>query len=240
MYDFKESMILSRLGGIKDVVIVGSGKGGVGKSTFAALLALRLRDLGRVVGILDLDLHGASIPYILGDPNAYVEGVKGGFKPALIHGIKVMSLRMFVGDRPTPLRGVRKREVLKYLMALTVWGDLDFLVVDLPPGVSDELLTLINYVKGKHIAITIPTRTSLDVLVRYVKLLNSVGHRIPLLVVNNALNTRTEGVESIINSLHIPYVVMPYVEGIEDTLLKGRVPNDVVATLDRVISSISK
>ncbi len=246
MSDFKEHMLINRLRSIANIVIVGSGKGGVGKSTLTSIIALRLRELGKDVGVLDMDLHGSSIPFILGRSEGKVEVVKGGFKPIEVHGIKVMSLRLFVGDKPAPLRGDRKSEVIKYLLSLTIWGDLNYLLIDLPPGMSDELLTLTKYVKGKHILITIPTRTSMDVLVKYVKLLDNLRCIIPAIVINNLLNIKVNyelisnymnEIASIINR-RPAYVVMPFIDDVEELLAKGLLPDGVIDPIDSIIKYI--
>lgn len=239
MIEFKDYMIVDRLSKVGKIVVIGSGKGGVGKSTLSTLLGLRLRDIGMKTGILDTDLHGASIPFILGGSKASVEAIKGGFKPVELHGIKVMSLRMFVRDRPAPLRGERKSEILRYMLSLTVWGSLDYLLVDLPPGMSDELLTLMKYVRGRHVVVTLPTKTSIDVTLRYIKFLKSIGCDVPVIVVNNLMNITinndfvpTEFRELIADS---SYLMMPYLYGIEEYLLNGRLPEEALTAVDEII-----
>jgi ATP-binding protein involved in chromosome partitioning len=240
--DYKEYMILDKLRGIKRVVLIGSGKGGVGKSTITALLGLRMRDLGVSVGILDADLHGSSIPYILGvSGEVGVEAVKGGFKPLDIHGIKVMSLRMFVGDRPAPLRGERKKEVLKYLLSMTLWGTLDYLLIDLPPGMGDEQLTLMKYLKGPHVVVTIPTKTSIDVSLRYFKFINDLGFNIPVIVINNLVNSTID--DELLTKLRKvapvgKYIIIPYCSEIEYSLSTGTIPKIVIEPIDNLIDCI--
>jgi ATP-binding protein involved in chromosome partitioning len=240
--DYKEYMILDKLRGIKRVVLIGSGKGGVGKSTITALLGLRMRDLGVSVGILDADLHGSSIPYILGmSSEVGVEAVKGGFKPLDIHGIKVMSLRMFVGDRPVPLRGERKKEVLKYLLSMTLWGTLDYLLIDLPPGMGDEQLTLMKYLKGPHVVVTIPTKTSIDVSLRYFKFVNDLGFNIPVIVINNLVNSTID--DELLTKLRKvapvgKYIIIPYCSEIEYSLSTGTIPKIVIEPIDNLIDCI--
>jgi ATP-binding protein involved in chromosome partitioning len=240
--DYKEYMILDKLRGIKRVVLIGSGKGGVGKSTITALLGLRMRDLGVSVGILDADLHGSSIPFILGvSGEVGVEAVKGGFKPLDIHGIKVMSLRMFVGDRPVPLRGERKKEVLKYLLSMTLWGTLDYLLIDLPPGMGDEQLTLMKYLKGPHVVVTIPTKTSIDVSLRYLKFVNDLGFNIPVIVINNLVNSTID--DELLTKLRKvapvgKYIIIPYCSEIEYSLSTGTIPKIVIEPIDNLIDCI--
>lgn len=240
MIEFKDFMITDKLSSIKNVLIVGSGKGGVGKSTLTSLLGLRLHHLGRSIGILDTDLHGSSIPYILGGESSIsIEAIKGGFKPAELHGIKVMSLRMFVGDRPTPLRGDRKSEILKYMLSLTIWGSLDYLLIDLPPGMSDELLTLIKYLKGRHLVVTLPTKTSTDVTTRYVRFLENLNCDVPAIIINNLMNMDLSSQMIYINYRGIKssakYFVMPYIHGIEESLSKGMLPKESIKAIDEII-----
>ncbi|HME19437.1 MAG TPA: P-loop NTPase, partial [Nitrososphaerales archaeon] len=122
-----------RLGKIGKVILVGSGKGGVGKSLVACGLGLKLSEAGYRTGILDIDLHGASVPNYLGVRPPVSSGA-GGVVPKESGKVKVMSVALFTGDNPVPVRGGGKEGLITDLFALTDWGSLDFLVVDLPPS----------------------------------------------------------------------------------------------------------
>ncbi len=134
---------------VKNFIAVGSGKGGVGKSTVTVNLALGLAELGAKVGILDADLHGPSIPTMLGiqDQNPMVKKVYGQPKlvPIEAHGLSVMSIGLVVDPaQAVILRGPRLSGVLKQFINDCMWPELDFLMIDLPPGTGDIQLSLVQ------------------------------------------------------------------------------------------------
>lgn len=128
--------------GIKNVIAVGSGKGGVGKSTVSANLALALKHLGAKVGILDADIYGPSQPHIFGvKGKPEVSGKK--FIPLKSHGIELISMGNLVDDEQAMIwRGPMVSGALMQLFDETKWSDLDYLIVDLPPGTGDIQLTM--------------------------------------------------------------------------------------------------
>lgn len=131
------------LPGVKNVVAVGAGKGGVGKSTLAVLLAYGLHRSGASVGILDADVYGPSIPTMTG-----IEGTKPEIRgemivPPVAGGVKIMSIGFMVErDKPLIWRGPMTHGVIKQFLEQVEWGELDYLIVDLPPGTGDIPLTL--------------------------------------------------------------------------------------------------
>jgi ATP-binding protein involved in chromosome partitioning len=141
---------------VKRVLLVGSGKGGVGKSLVASALALTLSRRGFRTAILDLDIHGASVPRYLGlEPP--VQSVGGGLEPKQVEGLMAMSIGFFTEGRPVPMRGEGKEDLIVDLVAMTNWGSLDCLVVDLPPTAGDELLTAFSVFSGKSRLILVST-----------------------------------------------------------------------------------
>lgn len=136
---------------VKNVVLVAAGKGGVGKSTVAANLAVALKMHGAATGLLDADIYGPSIPIIMGvreEPQKIA--VNGGFKlgPPLAHGLPVMSIGFFVEpDQAVIWRGPMLGKALNQMMADVYWGDLDYLVVDMPPGTGDVQITFSQQLK---------------------------------------------------------------------------------------------
>jgi len=136
---------------VKNVVLVASGKGGVGKSTVAANLAVALKMLGATVGLLDADIYGPSVPILMGvkgEPQK-VE-VDGGIKiaPVMAHGVPVMSIGFFLdADQAVIWRGPMLGKALQQLMADVHWGALDYLVVDMPPGTGDVQITFSQQLK---------------------------------------------------------------------------------------------
>jgi ATP-binding protein involved in chromosome partitioning len=134
--------------GVKNIVAVASGKGGVGKSTVASNLALALVQEGAKVGMLDADIYGPSQPLMLGIPNErpMTDGDNRIF-PLSSHGVKIMSMGFLVDeDSPVIWRGPMVMKALVQFLSETLWGDLDYLVLDLPPGTGDAQLTIVQQV----------------------------------------------------------------------------------------------
>ena len=131
-------------GGIQHVVAVGSGKGGVGKSAVTALLASELRRRGQHVGVLDADITGPSIPKLLGLTGPLVDRGEGIEPAATLSGISVVSSQFMVEDEQTPViwRGPLVTRLITQFFGSVHWGDLDYLLIDMPPGTSDVPLTV--------------------------------------------------------------------------------------------------
>lgn len=137
------------LPGVKNIIAVSSGKGGVGKSTVAANLAVALARLGHRVGLLDCDIFGPSVPkmFRMEEARPYSENIGGRdlIVPVEQYGIKVLSIGFFVDpDTPTLWRGGMASNALKQLIGDAAWGDLDYFILDTPPGTSDIHLTLVQ------------------------------------------------------------------------------------------------
>lgn len=141
----------SILSGVKNIIVVASGKGGVGKSTVAANLAIGLANEGATVGLLDADIYGPSVPIMLGIRDERpkmmeIEG-KGKIIPIERYGIKAMSIGMLIDEKQAVMwRGPMATSALKQFITDVHWGDLDYLVIDLPPGTGDVHLTLVQTV----------------------------------------------------------------------------------------------
>jgi ATP-binding protein involved in chromosome partitioning len=151
--------------GIKSVIAVGSGKGGVGKSTVSANLALALAALGKKVGLLDADIYGPSIPRLFGLLNQKPPlSPEGKILPHERYGVKLMSMGFLVGEDSALIwRGPMIFKALEQLLKDVAWGDLDILIMDLPPGTGDVPLTLAQKtpVSGA-IAVTTPQNIALS------------------------------------------------------------------------------
>lgn len=135
------------LPGIKNIIAVASGKGGVGKSTVAANLAIGLAKTGAKVGLIDADVYGPSVPIMFGlegaKPRATQENGKTRIEPIEKYGIKLLSIGFFTDpDQPVPWRGPMVSTAVKQLFNDAEWGELDYLVVDLPPGTGDIHITI--------------------------------------------------------------------------------------------------
>lgn len=175
------------LPGVKNIIAVAAGKGGVGKSTVATNLALALSAMGAKVGILDADVFGPSLPTMLGDPEkppGAEEGEK--IRPAIHHGIKVISVGFFTDAKEAVVwRGPMVHKLLQQFLGDVLWGDLDYLVCDLPPGTGDVQLSLSQLIPiTGAVMVTTPQEVSLIDVVKGISMFNKV--EIPLLgVVEN-------------------------------------------------------
>ncbi|MCX6546567.1 MAG: Mrp/NBP35 family ATP-binding protein, partial [Acidobacteria bacterium] len=131
--------------GIKRCLVVGSGKGGVGKSTVTVNLAIAMAQQGLKVGLLDSDIYGPSIPMMLGLKDSPLGTPEGQIIPLDAFGVKVMSMGVLIEeDRPVIWRGAMLNKALQQFLKDVAWGDLDVLLIDLPPGTGDVQLTLIQ------------------------------------------------------------------------------------------------
>ena len=173
------------LKGVKNVIAVASGKGGVGKSTVALNLSLALAKTGAKIGLLDADIYGPSIPLMLGMKDAQMEGAApgGGFKllPAESNGIKVVSFGLVRGmeDNAAIYRGPIISGVIKNFLIDTDWSDLDYLIVDLPPGTGDIPLTLAQSIPITGIVVvTTPQEVASSVAVKAIGMFEKLNVRI--------------------------------------------------------------
>jgi len=145
LFDAAESSVLP---GVKNVIAVASGKGGVGKSTVAVNLAAGLADRGANVGLFDADVYGPNVPQMLGadtDPDVTTVDGEDRIEPPTAHGLKLMSVGLLIDDDdPVVWRGPVAQNTLTDLFADVSWGGLDYLVVDLPPGTGDVQLTVLQ------------------------------------------------------------------------------------------------
>jgi len=177
-----------KLPGIRHIIAVGSGKGGVGKSTVSVNLALALQQLGARVGLVDADILGPSIPVMLGIPTGEPPATTpdGKMIPAERHGLKVMSMGMLTGDdKPAVLRGPMVGKYLKMFVDGVQWGPLDYLILDLPPGTGDTQLTLAQSMPLSGVVIvTTPQAVSLKIARRGLRMFEKVQVKILGIVEN--------------------------------------------------------
>ncbi len=140
-------------------IVVLSGKGGVGKSTVAVNLAMALSLAGRRVGLLDVDIHGPSVPIMLGLENKTIKGTEGELLPVELGSMKIMSLGFLLQNPDDAIiwRGPMKMGVIKQFLTDVHWGDLDYLIVDAPPGTGDEPLSLCQLIQPLDGAIIVTT-----------------------------------------------------------------------------------
>ncbi|MBS3812182.1 MAG: P-loop NTPase [Halanaerobiales bacterium] len=173
MYDVKNGKIQLENGTIKSgIIAIASGKGGVGKSTVTANLAVALQNMGKNVGIIDADVHGFSIPRIIGiEEQVEVQQESELIKPAEKMGVKVISMGSFVHEQnPVIWRSPLLLGALQQFFKDVIWGDLDYLLLDLPPGTGDMVLNIMQKLPhARTLIVTTPQITATNVAGR-------VGH----------------------------------------------------------------
>ena len=189
MIDPRTSVINERLAKTRQIIAVSSGKGGVGKSMVATALALSLIKEGCRVGLFDLDFTGPSTHIILGVPKNAQPKEDKGLVPPTVEGLEYMSLVYFVGDNPAPFRGADVSNALIELLSVTQWGELDFLIIDMPPGIGDAVLDLIRLVKRiEFLIITTPSLLAFEVVKKQLALLCELKMPIVGVVENMKMN----------------------------------------------------
>ncbi len=175
---------------IKEVIMVMSGKGGVGKSITSAALSIAFSRLGRRVALLDADVHGPSIPWLMGvEGKPMLADEEGRIIPVDAGGVGVVSVELAMDRKDLPLvwRGPIKTRAILDLLGMVKWGCLDYLVVDLPPGTGDEPQTVARYLSWKSpkgILVTIPGRMVTHIVNKAKNFASMVGIKVLGTVVN--------------------------------------------------------
>lgn len=181
----RKEKIMNKMSKIKHKIVVMSGKGGVGKSTMSVNLAYGLAMRGYKVGILDADLHGPNVPLMLGKEGVKLPSIATPLQ--ITDNLSISSLSFFVPDNdPVIWRGPQKMGAIMEMLEGIEWGEIDFLVVDLPPGTGDETLTIAQNVgpNAKSIIVTTPQEVSILDSRRSVKFSKLVNLK-PLGIIEN-------------------------------------------------------
>ena len=157
--DDDQEKIDARMSHIQHKVFVLSGKGGVGKSTIAVNMAVSLAESGKKVGLLDIDIHGPSVPIMLGLYQMPLIQNEGSIEPVYAGNLKVMSIGFILNNEDDALiwRGPMKMGVIKQFLGDVEWGELDYLIVDCPPGTGDEPLSICQLIKDSDGAVVVTT-----------------------------------------------------------------------------------
>ena len=181
--------------GVRHVIAVASGKGGVGKSTVSVNLACALKHLGARVGLLDCDIYGPSIPLMMGIHQKPTITEDEKMVPPISHGVKLMSIGFLVeGDQPIIWRGPMIVKTIQQFVSAVDWGYLDFLLVDLPPGTGDAQLTLCQTVPlDGGVVVTTPQEASLGVVRKGIAMFQRVNVPILGIVENMSYFTTPSG-----------------------------------------------
>ncbi|MEI6565327.1 MAG: Mrp/NBP35 family ATP-binding protein [Verrucomicrobiota bacterium] len=176
----------NRVSGIRRVLAIASGKGGVGKSTVSVNLACALTHLGMRVGLLDCDIYGPSIPLMMGTREKPTVNGADKMVPPMQYGVKLMSIGFLVeGDQPVIWRGPMIVKTIQQFVGSVEWGELDFLLVDLPPGTGDAQLTLCQTVPlDGGVIVTTPQEASLGVVRKGISMFQKVNVPITGIVEN--------------------------------------------------------
>ena len=218
MSDPRIAIIANRFENIGKIIAVSSGKGGVGKSMIATSLALNLRDKGYKVGLLDLDFTSPATHVIMGVDGLYPEE-DYGIIPPLAHDLRYMSITHYSLDEPAPLRGQDVSNAIIELLAIIKWGELDYLVVDMPPGIGDATLDTIRLIpRIEFVVVTTPSRVAYQSVRRMILLLKELG--IPMSgVVENMVMKPSDYVKSDVEELGLDYIgSIDYDEAVEMSL----------------------
>lgn len=218
MSDPRLAVIERRFDKVGKVIAVSSGKGGVGKSMVATCLALNLRDQGYKVGLLDLDFTSPATHVILGVEGLYPKE-EYGIIPPLAHGLRYMSITHYSLDEPAPLRGADVSNAIIELLAIIRWEELDYLVVDMPPGIGDATLDTIRLVpKLEFVVITTPSMVAYQSVRRLLVLFKNLGIDIRGVIENMVLKPG-DYIESDLKKLDIDYIgEIEYCEELEEVL----------------------
>lgn len=165
------------LANVKHIIAVGAGKGGVGKSTVSVNLAVGLAKRGHAVGLLDGDIYGPSLPTMLGLDTMDQVALQGMLQPFLVHGIKAITIGKLVdADKPLIWRGPMAHGAFKQLTDQTSWGELDYLIIDLPPGTGDIALTMAQTLRTRGaVIVCTPQRVALDDAHRALRMFQQLG-----------------------------------------------------------------
>lgn len=218
MVDPRTIVINRRLSKVKRIVAVSSGKGGVGKSLVATTLALTLARRGCRVGLFDLDFTSPSTHIILNAEKTVPQEEKG-IVPPIVHGIKYMSLIYYSGDKPAPLRGADVSNALIELLAVTQWGSLDFLVIDMPPGIGDVILDLLRLInRVEFLIVTTSSLLAFETVKKQVSLL--VELKAPVLgVVENMKRTKNASIKAQTEKLGLRHLAeIDFDDAVEDSI----------------------
>lgn len=203
--DPRIAVIDKRLEQIGNIIAVSGGKGGIGKSSVASMLALILTHANKRIGLLDLDFCGPSTHVILGIRDVYPREEKG-IVPPVVHNMKFMSIVFYAGDKPSPLRGNDVSNAIIELLSITQWGTLDFLIIDMPPGISDTTLDAIRLIRRtQFLNVSTPSKLAFETVKKVLQMQKELA--LPIIgVIENMKTADSTYIADAVKALHIPYL----------------------------------
>ncbi|HNR66192.1 MAG TPA: P-loop NTPase, partial [Atribacterota bacterium] len=216
MFDPREVVSREKFAIMKCIIPVVSGKGGVGKSVVSTALSLALAERHKT-GLLDLDFWGASAHILLNASDQFPEEEKG-ILPEEIRGVKFMSVSYYTQDKPLPIRGKEYSDAFLELMAVTRWNDIECLVIDMPPGMADPFLDLLQYVKnGSFLVITTSSRLSSNIVSKTLKILKEQNLKVLGLIENmRSVGDDSERIRDLANSFNVKHLgYIPYYHNLD-------------------------
>ena len=216
--DPRTFVVEERLAGVSRIVGVAGSKGGVGRSVVASTLALALADQGKRVGLFDLDFTSPSDHVVLGVERGFPDE-EFGIDPHIVHGIHMVSVAFFAGDTAVPLRGDAATGALLELLAITRWGDLDVLVLDMPPGLGDTNLDIVQLLpRLEFLLVGNGSRVVIDSVRRALQLYTKLDVSM-IGVLENMHRGNEHAIGSLANTFGVPFVgSVPYDQNLEDAL----------------------
>ena len=231
-------IIEKRLKNIKKIISVASGKGGVGKSLVASTLALNLSRKGHKVGLLDLDLYRPYSHIILGVKDYKFPEEEKGIIPPKIDGINFISIVYYTEDKPSPFRGVDISNIIIEILAITQWGELDYLIIDMPPGIGDETLDVIRLVKrSEFLIVTTPSVVAMGAVNKLLKILKEL--KLPIIgIIENMKMKSSNFVNESVSEMSLNYLgAIAFDHDLEDAI--GNVvklnESDFMKDFDKII-----
>jgi ATP-binding protein involved in chromosome partitioning len=240
MIDPRLDVIGKRLEPVGRIIPVSSAKGGVGKSVCAALLALSFAQRGYRTGLLDLDFQGASAHLLL-DVRLDFPEEESGIKPLRAGNLDFMSFAAFSREHAVPLRGSEVSQAMLELLAITIWNPLEILLIDMPPGIGDEIFDVLRYLRHpEFVVVTTPSRLVRQVVERLLAMLSEL--KVPMVgVIENMVRSGTDSQAAQLAEIYGTRLLgsVPFEEGIEDLLAATAQGNLLPETLANAAGTIT-
>ncbi|HEC81943.1 MAG TPA: ATP-binding protein [Thermoplasmatales archaeon] len=240
MKDPRVNVIEKRLKNISRIIAVSGGKGGIGKSVTSSLLSLSLSKKGYNVGLLDLDLTSPSDHVILGVKNVTPTEKKGVIPPT-INGVQFMSIVFYTSEDPAPLRGEEVSNAIKEILCITRWNNLDFLIIDMPPGIGDELFDTIElFQKSEFLLLSTSSKIVFETVKKLLLLLQELN--VPVLgIIENMKQYDNQFIKNMCKKHHVPFLgEIWFDKNFENTVgdMKKMVNTQVFKDINKVTENI--